>query len=110
LSPYQILKWESTLADVTEAALLEAFQVNCIGALMLTRALLPLIARSEQKQIVNISSGFASITDNSSSRCYSYRISKRHSPCSPSASRLTRRRTACSVLPLSRHGLPPTWA
>ncbi len=56
--------------------MLSAFQVNCIGALMLTRSLLPQIVLSEDKQIVNISSGFASIADNSSSRCYSYRISK----------------------------------
>jgi len=60
--------------DLDEAA--RTFQVNALGALRVTAALLPLLRRSKAARIANISSGLGSIGDNASGGSYGYRMSK----------------------------------
>lgn len=50
--------------------------VNCVGTILLTDALLPLIQASEDKQVLVISSSMGSITENERGRSYAYRTSK----------------------------------
>lgn len=52
------------------------FEVNSIGALRVTKALLPNLRRGERKLVVNISSMMGSIGDNTSGEYYGYRASK----------------------------------
>lgn len=54
----------------------KTIEVNALGALRVTKALLPLVKKSHQKKIVNISSRLGSIGDNSSGNMYAYRASK----------------------------------
>jgi len=51
-------------------------QVNALGALRVTGALLPLLRRARGAKIVNISSELGSISGNSSGSSYGYRMSK----------------------------------
>jgi len=51
-------------------------QVNALGSLRVTAALLPLLRGSPGAKIVNISSSLGSISDNTSGGSYSYRMSK----------------------------------
>jgi NAD(P)-dependent dehydrogenase (short-subunit alcohol dehydrogenase family) len=55
--------------------ILEAFNVNALGALRVARALLPQL-RAANGKIINVSSTMGSIGDNSSGRAYGYRMSK----------------------------------
>jgi NAD(P)-dependent dehydrogenase (short-subunit alcohol dehydrogenase family) len=55
--------------------ILDSFNVNAVGALRVTRALLPQL-RAGHGKIVNVSSTMGSIGDNSSGRAYGYRMSK----------------------------------
>ncbi|HXV75247.1 MAG TPA: SDR family oxidoreductase [Candidatus Polarisedimenticolaceae bacterium] len=57
-------------------ALLTAFQVNALGPLRVTRALLPLLRRGDGKRIVQVTSLMGSIGDNGSGGSYAYRMSK----------------------------------
>jgi NAD(P)-dependent dehydrogenase (short-subunit alcohol dehydrogenase family) len=59
--------------DLEEA--LEQFNVNALGPLRVTRALLDNVAAARGK-IVNVSSTMGSIGDNTSGRAYPYRMSK----------------------------------
>jgi NAD(P)-dependent dehydrogenase (short-subunit alcohol dehydrogenase family) len=52
------------------------FQVNALGALRVTGALLPMLRRVKGAKIANLSSGLGSITDNSWGGAYGYRMSK----------------------------------
>ncbi len=58
------------------AELTDFFNVNTVGTLRVTRALLPALRRGEGKTIANIPSRMGSIADNSSGGAYSYRASK----------------------------------
>jgi NAD(P)-dependent dehydrogenase (short-subunit alcohol dehydrogenase family) len=60
--------------DLDEAA--RTIQVNALGALRVTDALLSLLRRSRGAKIVNISSELGSIGDNNSGSSYGYRMSK----------------------------------
>jgi NAD(P)-dependent dehydrogenase (short-subunit alcohol dehydrogenase family) len=53
-----------------------AYEVNTIGPMRMTRALLPNLKSGGMKTIVSITSGLGSIADNSSGRFYGYRESK----------------------------------
>ncbi|KAH7640446.1 hypothetical protein DERF_000009 [Dermatophagoides farinae] len=70
----------STLDNVTPKDILTNVEVNAVGSLMLTKALLPLLkasAAAGQKTLVaNISSAMGSIDDNGSGGSYAYRASK----------------------------------
>jgi NAD(P)-dependent dehydrogenase (short-subunit alcohol dehydrogenase family) len=60
--------------DLDEAA--RTLQVNALGPLRVTTALLPMLRRSGAAKIANISSGLGSISDNTSGGGYGYRMSK----------------------------------
>ncbi|MDQ3369449.1 MAG: SDR family oxidoreductase [Myxococcota bacterium] len=52
------------------------YDVNAIGALRVSVALLPQLRRGVGKQLVHVTSGMGSITDNTSGGYYAYRMSK----------------------------------
>jgi NAD(P)-dependent dehydrogenase (short-subunit alcohol dehydrogenase family) len=54
----------------------QTIQVNALGALRVTNALLPLLRRAQGAKIANISSGLGSINDNTWGDAYGYRMSK----------------------------------
>jgi NAD(P)-dependent dehydrogenase (short-subunit alcohol dehydrogenase family) len=54
----------------------QSFEVNSVGPIRLSEALLPRVASSKRKLMVFMSTQMASITDNSSGRAYAYRGSK----------------------------------
>jgi len=60
--------------DLDNAA--RMLQVNALGALRMTGALLPLLRRSSGAKIVNLSSSLGSIGNNTSGGAYGYRMSK----------------------------------
>ena len=53
-----------------------ALSVNAIGPLRVTRALLPLLRRGNEKRVLHITSLMGSIADNASGHSYAYRMSK----------------------------------
>jgi NAD(P)-dependent dehydrogenase (short-subunit alcohol dehydrogenase family) len=55
---------------------IEAFGVNALGPLRVTRALLPLLRKGRGKRIAQITSLMGSIGDNGSGGSYAYRMSK----------------------------------
>jgi len=64
------------LDEVDLEAMSHFFEVNTIGALRVTRALLGGLRAGGDKKIVNITSRMGSIEDNSSGGAYEYRASK----------------------------------
>ena len=68
-----VLRYER-LGDVSADGLLEHFQVNAMGPVLLTQALLPLLARGSK--IAVVTSLMGSIGDNGSGGAYGYRMSK----------------------------------
>ncbi|MEZ5977482.1 MAG: SDR family oxidoreductase [Planctomycetota bacterium] len=52
------------------------FEVNAMGTLRVTEALLPALRNGERKLIVNVTSRMGSIDDNTSGGAYAYRASK----------------------------------
>ncbi len=64
-----------SLENITSQAMMDLFQVNCIGALLVTRALQPALMAAKGT-VANISSKMGSSADNSSGSCYAYRASK----------------------------------
>lgn len=67
---------DASLAEVSSANMLKTFQVNVIGPMAVTQALLPQLKRSKSPIVVNITSKMGSLGDNRSGGNYSYRISK----------------------------------
>ena len=65
-----------SLADTDFKDVAETYEVNTIGPMRVTRALLPNLRSGEMKTVVSISSGLGSIADNTSGRFYGYRESK----------------------------------
>ncbi|POM22557.1 Rhamnolipids biosynthesis 3-oxoacyl-[acyl-carrier-protein] reductase [Actinomadura rubteroloni] len=55
-------EWGVRTADVTAAHLREVYEVNVFGVVTVTAACLPLLRRSRNPRIVNMSSGLASLT------------------------------------------------
>ena len=56
--------------------LIDAFDVNALGALRVTRAMLPLLRKGSGKRVVQMTSLMGSMADNSSGGSYAYRMSK----------------------------------
>lgn len=52
------------------------FDVNALGPIRVTRALMPQILKGATRRVVHITSGMGSIADNSSGGAYGYRMSK----------------------------------
>ncbi len=64
-----------SLENITPQAMMDLFQVNCIGALQVTRTLQPALMAAKGT-VANVSSKMGSSGDNSSGSCYAYRASK----------------------------------
>ena len=62
---------ELDLADVTRT-----FNVNTLGPLRVTRALLPHLMLAKTRRVAHVTSGMGSIGDNGSGGAYGYRMSK----------------------------------
>ncbi|MFH0908020.1 MAG: SDR family oxidoreductase [bacterium] len=67
---------EAPLTQVSILDLVEMYNVNTLGPLRVTRALLPLLQLCARPVIVNVSTGLASISDNTGGKAYGYRMSK----------------------------------
>ena len=65
-----------TIGNINRENFLHLFNVNCIGTLKLSEALLPNLKASMDKNILVISSRMGSISDNDTGRSYAYRASK----------------------------------
>lgn len=65
-----------TINNIDRENFLNLMNINCIGVIKTTEALLPHIESSNKKQVVVISSQMGSISDNSSGKSYAYRASK----------------------------------
>jgi len=68
-------KWSTSLQTFDAEEALRCFDVNALGAIRVTRALLPNL-RAARGKIVNVTSLMGSIADNGSGRGYAYRMSK----------------------------------
>ena len=62
--------------DLTLADVAHTYDVNAIGALRVSLALLPHVRRGTGKKLVHVTSGLGSIEDNTSGGYYAYRMSK----------------------------------
>src|SRR3954470_10980776 len=62
--------------DLELADVADTYNVNAIGALRVSVALLPNVRRGRAKKLVHVTSGMGSISDNSSGGYYAYRMSK----------------------------------
>lgn len=67
---------EQPLDALDYADVARTLDVNAIGPLRVTAALLPHLERGAQRKIVHITSGMGSIADNRSGGAYGYRMSK----------------------------------
>lgn len=65
-----------SLEDLDLGEMAKTYDVNAIGPLRLTRALLPLIEAGNTKKLLHVTSKMGSITDNTSGGSYGYRMSK----------------------------------
>lgn len=65
-----------TLAETDFDDVARTYEVNTIGPMRVTRALLPNLRSGEMKTVVSITSGLGSITENTGGRFYGYRESK----------------------------------
>jgi NAD(P)-dependent dehydrogenase (short-subunit alcohol dehydrogenase family) len=70
------LQPEKRLAQVNRAALERSFSVNAFGAILLARALEPLLAREAPVHVASLSARVGSIGDNRLGGWYSYRAAK----------------------------------
>lgn len=66
----------TSLEELDVADLHSTFEVNAVGPLRVTRALMSLVLRSRRKAIVHMTSKMGSIDDNTSGGAYAYRMSK----------------------------------
>lgn len=62
--------------DLALSSVLRTFDINAVGALRVSLALLPHVRRGTGKKLVHITSGMGSIGDNTSGGSYAYRMSK----------------------------------
>lgn len=68
---------ESTpFEEVDPADLMPFFEINTVGALRVSKALMPRLLEAETRKVINITSRMGSIADNGSGKAYEYRASK----------------------------------
>ncbi len=65
-----------SLADFDFADAMRTYDVNALGALRVSRALLPHVRRGTAKKLAHVTSGMGSIADNGSGGYYAYRMAK----------------------------------
>jgi NAD(P)-dependent dehydrogenase (short-subunit alcohol dehydrogenase family) len=68
-------KWSTSLQTFDAEEALRCFDTNALGAIRVTRALLPNL-RAARGKIINMTSLMGSLADNGSGRGYAYRMSK----------------------------------
>jgi NAD(P)-dependent dehydrogenase (short-subunit alcohol dehydrogenase family) len=68
-------KWSTTLATFDAEEAMRCFDTNALGAIRVTKALIPNL-RAARGKVINMTSLMGSIADNSSGRGYAYRMSK----------------------------------
>jgi len=71
-----ILIPQDTLAETEIESAARTLDVNTLGPMRVTQALLPNLSAGKRKTVVNISSGLGSVANNDSGRFYGYRESK----------------------------------
>lgn len=71
-----LLGEDAPFQKVSSEKLFESFNVNTLGAIRVTQALLPHLQKSPQAKVINITSKMGSIEDNGSGGYYGYRMSK----------------------------------
>jgi len=64
------------LADLDLAEAVRTYDVNALGPVRITRAVLPHLRRGAGKKILHVTSGMGSIEDNTSGGAYGYRMAK----------------------------------
>lgn len=69
-------KRASGLVELEMDDLLATYNTNALGALRVTRALVPRLTEGQAKKVLNVSTGMGSIADNSSGGSWGYRLSK----------------------------------
>lgn len=67
---------EAAFESIDHSLFEQALEVNLLGVIRVTRALLPLVRKGDAPRIVNVSSGAASISRKSDGRRYCYGTSK----------------------------------
>ncbi len=67
---------DQSLESLESEMILKSFNVNTVGPARLTQIFLPLLRRSRQARVANISSQMGSIADNTSGGSVAYRMSK----------------------------------
>lgn len=65
-----------SLEELDLEDVVHTYRVNALGALAVTRALLPNLRKGGARKVVHISTGMASIADNTSGGAFGYRMSK----------------------------------
>ncbi len=70
------IKPEKRIADIDATALLQAFQVNATGPVLLAKAVWPLLRGEHRLHFASLSARVGSITDNRLGGWYAYRASK----------------------------------
>lgn len=65
-----------SLAELDEDAIRQVFDINTLGPLRVTRALLPLLEKGSAPRLAHMTSLMGSIADNGSGGSWAYRISK----------------------------------
>lgn len=66
----------ASFSECSLEKVLETFEVNTLGPMRVTRALLPALKKSQQPIVAHITSKMGSIADNTGGGYYGYRISK----------------------------------
>ncbi|GAC1351502.1 MAG: SDR family oxidoreductase [Polyangiales bacterium] len=69
-------KRTQSLEDLDLDDVMKTFSINALGAIRVSRALLPRIRESDTRKIAHVTSQMGSIGDNSSGGAYAYRMSK----------------------------------
>lgn len=65
-----------SLKDLDFDEAMRTYQINALGPLRVTLALLPQLRRGEGRRVLHLTSGMGSIEDNSSGGSYGYRMAK----------------------------------
>jgi NAD(P)-dependent dehydrogenase (short-subunit alcohol dehydrogenase family) len=65
-----------TVGNIDKENFLNVFTINCFGVVKMCEQFLPMLKRSDDKQVLVVSSRMGSISDNDSGKSYAYRASK----------------------------------
>ena len=71
-----ILGKMQSLEELDLEDIVNTFRVDALGAVAVTRALLPGLRKGDTRKLVHISTGMASISDNTSGGAFGYRMAK----------------------------------